>query len=143
MQAPDIETIDVPESAVALADDLDLPEVDLEEDIPLAADFDDFEAELANAFRQQASQPQQPQSPQPAARETYQHEFAGYEHRADIVAPAVGAALAAGAASAAASTAYTQVQEASVAPTRLSSRWRLSEAGSKMSTTTISPTIPC
>jgi hypothetical protein len=55
VDVPDIETVDVPETAVALADDLDIPDVAFEDDLPLAADFDDFEAELASAFGQQAS----------------------------------------------------------------------------------------
>jgi hypothetical protein len=44
---PDIETIDVPEQAVALADDLDIPELAAEESVPPAAVFDDLDAEFA------------------------------------------------------------------------------------------------
>ncbi|MBN9071091.1 MAG: SPOR domain-containing protein [Rhizobiales bacterium] len=44
----DIDTMDVPETAVALADDLDIPDVDYgEEPAPV---FDDLDAELAAAF---------------------------------------------------------------------------------------------
>lgn len=48
----DIETIDVPEDAVALADDLDIPDVDY---VPEAArGYDDIDAELAAAFGEPA-----------------------------------------------------------------------------------------
>lgn len=43
---PDIETIDVPEHAVALADDLDIPELAAEENVPPAV-YDDLDAEFA------------------------------------------------------------------------------------------------
>lgn len=50
---PEIETVDVPEPAIALADDLDLPSLDYEEDEPQkAAAYDDLEAEFAASFRQ-------------------------------------------------------------------------------------------
>src|SRR5690606_9257826 len=44
---PDIETIDVPERVVALADDLDLPEVAFEEDEPVTNAYGDLEAEFS------------------------------------------------------------------------------------------------
>jgi hypothetical protein len=44
---PDIETIDVPEQAVALADDLDIPELAVEENVPPPAVYDDLDAEFA------------------------------------------------------------------------------------------------
>lgn len=44
---PDIETIDVPEHAVALADDLDIPELAVEEQVPPPAVYDDLDAEFA------------------------------------------------------------------------------------------------
>ncbi|HEU4986476.1 MAG TPA: SPOR domain-containing protein [Rhizobiaceae bacterium] len=47
---PEIETVEVPDQAVAMADDLDIPELDLEEDVPPASEFDELEAELAGAF---------------------------------------------------------------------------------------------
>ncbi|MCO5073708.1 MAG: SPOR domain-containing protein [Rhizobiaceae bacterium] len=58
---PDIETVDVPEAAVALADDLDIPEVDYTEEP--SPQFDDLDAELAAAFGEPAIEPVQ----QPAA----------------------------------------------------------------------------
>jgi hypothetical protein len=58
---PDIETVDVPEAPVAYADDLDLPEVSLEEEKPAMPDFDDFEAELAGAFGQSMAQQPAPE----------------------------------------------------------------------------------
>ena len=48
--APDIETIDVPETAVAMADDLDIPELAYEEDEPAGQAFDDIDADFAAAY---------------------------------------------------------------------------------------------
>jgi hypothetical protein len=45
---PDIETIEVPEQAVALADDLDIPEIAAEENVPPPAVYDDLDAEFAD-----------------------------------------------------------------------------------------------
>lgn len=69
---PDIETIDVPEGAVALADDLDIPEVAYEEEVRAAPVFDDFEAEFAAVYAE-------PQSAEdPVSRATPQDER-GYD----------------------------------------------------------------
>jgi SPOR domain len=95
--APDIETVDVPESAVAFADDLDIPDVAFEDDVPLAADFDDFEAELAAAFNQQVSTPHQP-APEPVRAEphdAYQHEYAQHQQPAAPTPGYLGGAAAA------------------------------------------------
>jgi SPOR domain len=79
VSVPDIETVEVPEAAVALADDLDIPEVAFDDDLP-AADFDDFEAELASAFGQHTDGVPTPAANEPARAsvhgETYHHEFA-------------------------------------------------------------------
>ncbi|MEI5680546.1 MULTISPECIES: SPOR domain-containing protein [unclassified Mesorhizobium] len=63
---PDIETIDVPEQAVALAEDLDIPELAFEEDVPAAPAYDDIDAEFASLLNDMnspepapAAQPQQ------------------------------------------------------------------------------------
>ena len=48
--APDVETIDIHETAVALADDLDIPELAYEQDEPAPAAFDDLDADYARAF---------------------------------------------------------------------------------------------
>ncbi|MBS3647483.1 SPOR domain-containing protein [Pseudaminobacter sp. 19-2017] len=45
---PEIETIDVPEQAVALADDLELPEIAFEPEPVPAAPFDDLDAEFSS-----------------------------------------------------------------------------------------------
>ncbi|MEO9337059.1 SPOR domain-containing protein [Mesorhizobium sp. SB112] len=58
---PDIETIDVPEQAIALADDLDLPELAHEEDVPSAAAYDDLDAEFANLLNDM--NPSEPEAP--------------------------------------------------------------------------------
>ncbi|MHA6643401.1 SPOR domain-containing protein [Mesorhizobium sp. A623] len=46
-EMPDVETIDVPERVVALADDLDIPELAFEQDRPASASFDDLDVEFA------------------------------------------------------------------------------------------------
>lgn len=106
---PDIETVEVMERPVALADDLDIPDLELEEDIPLAADFDDFEAELANAFRHHSVAQGHAAPPLVPSAE------AGFDDGAFDPPPAQAAAggwasgtVAATTAAAAASTAFTQ-----------------------------------
>lgn len=47
-EMPDVETVDVPERVVAVADDLDIPELDFEEDQPTAPAYDDLDAEFAS-----------------------------------------------------------------------------------------------
>ncbi|TIO50705.1 MAG: SPOR domain-containing protein [Mesorhizobium sp.] len=46
-EVPDVETVEVPERVVALADDLDIPELSFEEDQPAAPAYDDLDAEFA------------------------------------------------------------------------------------------------
>ena len=46
-EMPDVDTVDVPERVVALADDLDIPELNFEEDQPASSAYDDLEAEFA------------------------------------------------------------------------------------------------
>lgn len=79
MAAPDIETVDVYDSAVALADDLDIPDVAYEDRAP--ASFDDLDAEFNNLLSEMSSgEKRMPQaapmhSPQPAyveQRQAYQ-----------------------------------------------------------------------
>ena len=55
---PEIETVDVPEDAIALADDLEIPEIEYSEDAVPA--FDDLDAELAAAFGEPAIEPAPP-----------------------------------------------------------------------------------
>ncbi|WP_269930024.1 SPOR domain-containing protein [Aminobacter sp. HY435] len=50
--APEIETVDVPEKAVALADDLDIPELAFEDDTPPAQAFDDLDGEFSNLMNE-------------------------------------------------------------------------------------------
>ncbi|PDQ17755.1 sporulation protein, partial [Mesorhizobium sanjuanii] len=47
-EMPDVETVDVPERVVALADDLDIPEINFEEDEPAAPAYDDLDSDFAN-----------------------------------------------------------------------------------------------
>ena len=50
-EMPDIETVDVPEQAVALADDLDLPELAYEDEPTLAPRYDDIDAEFSHLLQ--------------------------------------------------------------------------------------------
>ncbi|MBZ9738287.1 SPOR domain-containing protein [Mesorhizobium sp. CO1-1-4] len=54
-EMPDVETVDVPERVVALADDLDIPELHFEEDEPAAAGYDDLDAEFASLLTEMNS----------------------------------------------------------------------------------------
>ena len=63
--APDIETIEVPE-AVALADDLDIPEVAFEQDKPSGSAYDNLDAEFASLLSDMTS-PEAPAPEQPKA----------------------------------------------------------------------------
>lgn len=49
---PDIETVDVPEKAVALADDLDIPELSFEDDTPPAPAYDDLDGDFTNLMNE-------------------------------------------------------------------------------------------
>lgn len=49
---PDIETMDVPERVVALADDLDIPEVPFEQDQPETSNFDELDAEFSTLLNE-------------------------------------------------------------------------------------------
>ncbi|TIQ32240.1 MAG: SPOR domain-containing protein [Mesorhizobium sp.] len=51
-EMPDVETVDVPERVVALADDLDIPELSFEEDQPAAPAYDDLDAEFAGLLNE-------------------------------------------------------------------------------------------
>jgi len=66
-EMPDVETVDVPERVVALADDLDIPELSFEDDQPSAPAYDDFDAEFASLLTEMnateiASAPVQPRA---------------------------------------------------------------------------------
>lgn len=54
----DIDSVEIPEEAVAVADDLDLPEIDYQEKSAAAPQFDDFEHEFSALFADQ--QPAEP-----------------------------------------------------------------------------------
>ena len=50
--APDVETVEIDDTAVALADEFDIPELAHEEPVQARADLDDFESDFADAFNQ-------------------------------------------------------------------------------------------
>ncbi|MER9455239.1 SPOR domain-containing protein [Mesorhizobium sp. M0478] len=50
VEMPDVETVDVPERVVAIADDLDIPELSFEQDEPAA--YDDIDAEFAGMLNE-------------------------------------------------------------------------------------------
>ncbi|TPJ29391.1 SPOR domain-containing protein [Mesorhizobium sp. B2-7-2] len=92
---PDVETVDVPERVVALADDLDIPELSFEEDQPAAPAYDDLDAEFANLLTDMnateiASAPTQSRG---YDDESYNAGFNGYDRR-DLRAEAPAAPLA-------------------------------------------------
>ncbi|HWK66604.1 MAG TPA: SPOR domain-containing protein [Rhizobiaceae bacterium] len=97
---PEIETIDVPETAIAVADDLDIPEVTYEEDARPAPVLDEFESEFAAVF----AEPQQPEATAAHhddhdrhAAQTQPVEGSGYDYSAGFAAAAVAAGAAYGA----------------------------------------------
>ncbi|TIT97306.1 MAG: hypothetical protein E5W39_18675, partial [Mesorhizobium sp.] len=47
-EMPDVETVDVPERVVALADDLDIPDLDFNDDQPAVPAYDDLDTEFAS-----------------------------------------------------------------------------------------------
>lgn len=108
--APEIETIEVHDKAVALADDLDIPELAYEEDLPPVSAYDDLDSEFANLLHDMnAGEP----APQRAAAEAYDDDFApaGRDDASEDHAPYPDyapqvAATAAAAAAAAAATAF-------------------------------------
>lgn len=51
---PDIDTVDVPESAFAVADDLDIPELAYEDEVRAAPAYDEFEPEFSAVYADQA-----------------------------------------------------------------------------------------
>ncbi|TGV78742.1 SPOR domain-containing protein, partial [Mesorhizobium sp. M00.F.Ca.ET.149.01.1.1] len=92
---PDVETVDVPERVVALADDLDIPELSFEEDQPAAPAFDDLDAEFASLLTDMnateiASAPTQSRG---YDDESYSAGFSGYDRR-DLRAEAQAAPVA-------------------------------------------------
>lgn len=91
--APDIETIDVAESAQAMVDDLDIPEPDYDAPAPSAGLYDDLEGEIAQAFGDMSMD-----EPAPAAQPSTSPEWG-------VAAAATGAAAYAATAASSASTA--------------------------------------
>ncbi|MDX8532485.1 SPOR domain-containing protein [Mesorhizobium sp. VK25A] len=92
---PDVETVDVPERVVALADDLDIPELSFEEDQPAAPAYDDLDAEFASLLTDMnateiASAPVQNRG---YDDESYNAGFNGYDRR-DLRAEAPAAPVA-------------------------------------------------
>ncbi|UCI23447.1 SPOR domain-containing protein [Mesorhizobium sp. B2-8-5] len=80
---PDVETVDVPERVVALADDLDIPELSFEEDQPAAPAYDDLDAEFASLLTDMNATEI---APAPAQNRGYDDEsysagFNGYDRR--------------------------------------------------------------
>ncbi|MBZ9910039.1 SPOR domain-containing protein [Mesorhizobium sp. BR115XR7A] len=66
-EMPDVETVDVPERVVALADDLDIPELHFEDDEPVASGYDDLDAEFASLLTEMNSVEVAPASASSAA----------------------------------------------------------------------------
>ncbi|MDI6025842.1 SPOR domain-containing protein [Corticibacterium sp. UT-5YL-CI-8] len=66
-EAPEIETLDVPEQAIALADDLDIPELDFKDETQPAAPYDDFDNEFADLIGEMTA----PETPAAPLRQVY------------------------------------------------------------------------
>ncbi|MGX8013549.1 SPOR domain-containing protein [Mesorhizobium sp. ORM8.1] len=81
--APDVETVDVPERVVALADDLDIPELSFEEDQPAAPAYDDLDAEFASLLTDMNATEIAPTTAPKRGYEddSYNAGFNGYERR--------------------------------------------------------------
>ncbi|MEO5324125.1 SPOR domain-containing protein [Mesorhizobium sp. CC13] len=79
-EAPDIETVDVPEKAIALADDLDIPELTFEDETPPASAYDDLEGEFSSLMNEmQAAEP----APAPASSSYASNPYAaGFDRQA-------------------------------------------------------------
>lgn len=76
---PDIETMDVPERVVALADDLDIPEVPFEQDKPESSNFDELDAEFSTLLNEMLP------GDAPAAAAAAHYDDADHDHRHDRV----------------------------------------------------------
>ena len=81
-EQPDVETIEVADRAVALADDLDIPELAEEEDLPPVSDYDDLDAEFSSLLSDMNAEPR---AAQPAAGQS--GTYASFEMAADPGAP--------------------------------------------------------
>ncbi|PSJ65672.1 SPOR domain-containing protein [Kumtagia ephedrae] len=99
-EVPDIETVEVPEQAVALADDLDLPVLAYEDEPAPVRPYDDLDAEFSNLLQgmnagvaEQAVQSQQPAD----RREIRIEQPASVGYFDDPAVPAVAGAAVAGA----------------------------------------------
>ncbi|WP_027052147.1 SPOR domain-containing protein [Mesorhizobium erdmanii] len=73
-EMPDVETVDVPERVVALADDLDIPELHFEEDEPATPGYDDLDAEFASLLTEMNSVEVAPTAAAPASNASYTDE---------------------------------------------------------------------
>lgn len=94
-EAPDVETVDVSDQAVALADDLDLPEVGYDEELPPVSAYDDIDAEFAGLLNDMnAVEPQPARHAAPTA-EAYEDDFRVAPYQTAAYAVAAGAAAAA------------------------------------------------
>jgi len=83
---PAIETVEVADRPVALADDLDLPELDFQETVPPAAPYDDLDAEFASLLNDMnAGEPARPQAAEPHA--SARHSYGAYGLAPDAAAP--------------------------------------------------------
>jgi hypothetical protein len=59
---PDVETVEVSDQAVALADDLDIPELPEEEELPPVSAYDDLDAEFSDLLSDMNAEPRPVQS---------------------------------------------------------------------------------
>lgn len=76
--APDIETVEISDQAVALADELDIPDVAFDEPSTAPAAFDDLDADFATAFQQLSRVPDPSPAPSAARSVAQPDPGAGY-----------------------------------------------------------------
>lgn len=75
-EQPDVETVEVADQAIALADDLDIPELAEEEDLPPVSAYDDLDAEFSSLLNEMNAEPRVAQ-PAPSQSGAY----AGFDAR--------------------------------------------------------------
>jgi hypothetical protein len=91
LEAPEIETVEVPEHGVPVAEELDIPEIHFEEQSPNTARYDDIDAEFANLLNEMNAMDrtsEQPARPVQPAWQPAEHD----EAARSIAVPALAAA---------------------------------------------------
>lgn len=94
-EAPDVETVDVVDHPIALADDLDIPEISEEESLPPVSAYDDLDAEFASLLSEMNGSEAGQRLSSNALAPAEPQQSAGYAYGAAVAATAAAAAAAA------------------------------------------------